>query len=392
MRRLALLGVVAGIAALVATTAASARPGAATGAASAAAPGTKLSCKKGVDIGGMAAVTGQGASQGVDQLHWVEFYVSRWNAKHTLKIKLIQGDTQLDPSKASVVVQQFVSDKKMMGIVGPASSSETVAVSPLVQRGGIALVSASATRVSLTDGSLRSYFWRVVPNDGVQGPTDASYMMTNLGVRSGDDVMIVDDQESYSTGLASIVQANLQGKGVDVDHQSISQNQTDFSSLVAKIKSSTKVVFLPFQLAAQTELFAEQMKEQGKSAIVFATDGSFDINKFHMEGAYSSFFAPDVRTVKTSRSLVHQFLARYVGETNPFGAPAYVAAQVVVEAINRACKDGKVSRVEVRKQIAKTRLKNTLLGIPLRFTANGDVADAEFRIFKVTSGKFALVK
>ena len=63
--------------------------------------------------------------------------------------------------------------------------------------------------------------------------------------------MVVDDQESYSTGLADIVGQNLSGKGVKVDRESISQKATDFSSLVAKVTSSTKVVYLPFQLASR---------------------------------------------------------------------------------------------------------------------------------------------
>jgi branched-chain amino acid transport system substrate-binding protein len=378
------------LATLVAVTAAWASP--ASQAKASKAQAGVFTCKKGVTIGAMAAVTGQGASQGVDQMHWVEFFVDNWNKTHKLKLKLIQGDTQLDPSKASVVAQSFASASRMVGIVGPASSSETVAIEPILQAaGGPALVSASATRVTLTDGHLKGYFWRVVPNDGVQGPTDASFMMSKLGVGSGDKVMIVDDQESYSLGLTQIVQPLLTAKGVNVDHESISQTQTDFSSLIAKVSSSTKVVYLPFQLAAQTQLFAQQLKEQGKSAIAFGTDGSFDISKFNVEGSYASFFAPNVTTIAADRKITKSFLSKYVGETNPFGAPAYVGAQVIAAAITTACKDGKISRAEVRKDIPKVKFKSTILGGPFSFTANGDVNNAAFGVFKIVGGKFVTV-
>jgi branched-chain amino acid transport system substrate-binding protein len=381
---------VAVFATFVAVTAAWAAP--ASRAQAGKAQAGAFTCKQGVTIGAMAAVTGQGASQGVDQMHWVEFFVANWNHRHKLKLKLIQGDTQLDPSKASVVAQAFASAPRMVGIVGPASSSETVAIEPiLMAAGGPALVSASATRVTLTDGHLNGYFWRVVPNDGVQGPTDANFMMSKLGVGSGDKVMIVDDQESYSTGLVSIVQPLLTAKGVNVDHESISQTQTDFSSLVAKVSSSTKVVYLPFQLAAQTQLFAQQLKEQGKSAIAFGTDGSFDISKFNVEGSYASFFAPNVTTIASDSGIVKAFLSKYVGETNPFGAPAYVAAQVLASAITTACKNGKISRAEVRRNIPKVSFKSTILGGPFSFTPNGDVNNAAFGIFKVVGGKFVTV-
>src|SRR5207253_5034747 len=100
------------------------------GAQRAAAAGA-ISCTKAVTIGMMAPITGPAASIGDDQLHWAQFYVQTWNAKHKLKIKLTQGDTQLDPSKASVVAQQFASNSGMVGVIGPAGSQEVVASSPI---------------------------------------------------------------------------------------------------------------------------------------------------------------------------------------------------------------------------------------------------------------------
>ena len=71
-----------------------------------------LSCKKGVSIGMLAPITGPAGSIGSDQLHWAQFYVTQWNkVKEHIKIKLVQGDTQLDPSKASTVAQSFASNE-----------------------------------------------------------------------------------------------------------------------------------------------------------------------------------------------------------------------------------------------------------------------------------------
>src|SRR6185312_13271341 len=98
-----------------------------------------------------------------------------------------------------------------------------------------------------------------------------NYMTSKLGVKPGTSVMIVDDQESYSTGLADFVQQALQKKGVKVDRESIQQKDTDFSALVAKVTSQTKVLFAPLQLAAQTQLMAQQLAAQGKSTTVFGS-------------------------------------------------------------------------------------------------------------------------
>jgi branched-chain amino acid transport system substrate-binding protein len=379
-----LIAALATLAALAIVASAVARP-ASKAAASA-------SCST-VSIGMLAPVTGPASSIGADQLHWAQYYVTQWNkVKGHIKIKLVQGDTQLDPSKASTVAQSFASNKSIMGVIGPAGSDEVQAVAPILRKGGLAFASGSATRVSLTNGSQKGFFFRNVPNDSVQGPTATSYMFAKLGVKSGSSVMVVDDQESYSTGLADIVGQSLSGKGVKVDRESISQKATDFSSLIAKVSSSTKVVYLPFQLASQAQLFAQQLKAQGKTAVAFGSDGTFDAKSFTVNGSYISFFAPDVTTIPADAAIVRGFLKQFPGATSPFGAPNYVLAQMYANAITKSCKDHKITRTELRKNFAKVSLSSTILGTPIRFTSRGDLAGAKFHIFKIVNGKYTTVQ
>jgi len=384
LKRVSLIALAASVASLAIVASAIARPTTATAG---------ISCKKGVSVGMLAPVTGPAGSIGSDQLHWAQFYFTQWNkVKGHVKIKLVQGDTQLDPAKASTVAQSFASNGAILGVIGPAGSDEVQAAAPILKKAGLAFASGSATRVSLTDGSNKGFFYRDVPNDGVQGPTAASYMTSELKVKSGDTVMVVDDQESYSTGLADIVGQSLAGKGVKVDRESISQKATDFASLIAKVTSSVKVVYLPFQLATQAQLFAQQLGAQGKSAIVFGSDGTFDSSKFNVDGSYISFFAPDVTTIAKDAAIVKAFQKQFPGGTSPFGAPNYVLAQAYASAITRSCGDGKTTRAEVRKNFGKVNLGTTILGTPLKFTANGDVAGAAFHIFKIVNGKYVTVK
>jgi len=344
-------------------------------------------------LGVMAPVTGPAASIGVDQLHWPEFFVTQWNKRRnaSFKLKIFQGDDQLDPAKASTVAQQFASNKSIVGMIGPPGSSEVLAISSILTRAGLAFISGSATSVGLTNGSLAHYFFRVVPNDSEQAPTVVRYMTTKLGVKAGTAVMIVDDQEAYSTGLADFVQQALQRDGVKVDRESIQQKDTDFSALVAKVTSDTKVLFAPLQLAAQTELMAEQLASQGKHTVVFGSDGSFDASKFNAEGGYISFFAPDVTTVAADAGVVKAFHKQFPGATSPFGTPNYIAAQVYAQAISSLCAaHRRVTRASVRAAVARVDLKSTLIG-PIAFTKNGDVRNARFYIYKVIGGKYVTV-
>src|SRR6266480_3637477 len=178
VRRASLIATAAAVAALAIVASAVARPDSVAAASA-------LSCKKAVSIGMLAPITGPAGSVGSDQLHWAQFYVTQWNKnKKHVRIKIVQGDTQLDPSKASTVAQSFASNGSILGVIGPAGSDEVQAAAPILKKAGLAFASGSANRVSLTNGAYKGYFFRDVPNDGVQGPTAAKYMLSKLGVKS----------------------------------------------------------------------------------------------------------------------------------------------------------------------------------------------------------------
>ena len=87
-------------------------------------------------------------------------------------------------------------------------------------------------------------------------------------------VFVIDDQSAYSKGIADVVVPKLKDAGVDVSTDSVSQNNTDYSALVSKISDDTDVVFLPWMLAANAQLFGDQMSEQGKKAAIFGATAS----------------------------------------------------------------------------------------------------------------------
>lgn len=339
-------------------------------------------------IGVMAPITGPAASIGEEQRNWAQLAVDRYNDEHGTMFEMVEGDTQLDPAQASTVAQQFAADDSILAVVGPAGSQEVEAVGPIFTDANMAFVSMSATRESLTDGSLPTFF-RVVPHDGEQGPTDAQFMLDELGANK---VMIIDDQTSYSTGLADAAAAALTAGGAEVVRDSVSQDQTDFSALVAKIGDDVDVVFLPWQIAANAQLFGEQMAEQGKDAVIFGSDGLFSPSDFTIDGAYVSAFAPDIRGIAADADLVAAYEDQY-GDFGTFGPPTYAAAVVIMDAIRSLCDSGaELTRAAVVDAVRAVNQPESILGQPIKFAASGDVEGARFFIFQIKDGSYQLVK
>jgi branched-chain amino acid transport system substrate-binding protein len=333
-------------------------------------------------IGVMAPITGDAAELGEEQRNWAQFGLDRFKRENGTKFKLVEGDTQLDPGQASTVAQQFVSNDAIVAVVGPAGSQEVDAAGPLFDRAGMGFVSQSATATELTESGDYPTFSRVVPQDAVQGPTDAKYIIDELGAKK---VLIVDDQTSYSTGIADVLEEELKAGNVQTSRESVNQKQTDFSAIVSKISGDTDVVFLPWQIAANAQQLGKQMQEQGKDAVIFGSDGLFSPDDFSIPGSYVSAFAPDINSIPESKPIGDAYKEKY-GNFGTFGPPTLAATQVVASAILAACEEGDPSREAVAEQIRTVNMPESILGQPISFDDNGDIKGAKFFIFKVGQG------
>ena len=359
--------------------------GASATTAAPAAGGAACSAK----IGFMGPFTGDAASIGQEQLNWGKLGIDDFNAKNGTTFSLVETDTQLDPAQATTGAQKLISDADVVAVLGPAGSQEVEAIGPAMTTAKLAYVSPSATRTSLTVDGKMPTFARVVPNDDAQGPTIANFVKDTI---KATKVLIVDDQTSYSTGLADSATATWKTLGVEVLRESIAQKSTDFSSLVAKVTDDVGAVFLPWQIAANAQQFGTQLAEQGKKAVVVGSDGVYSPSDFSLEGAYVSSFAPDVRGVPAAADVVAAYQKAHDDKFGTFGPPVYVAAQLIATGIQATCKDGKPgARADVTAAIKATKLDNTILGGPVALDANGDVVGAKFYMSQIKGGKYTLV-
>ena len=350
------------------------------------ASGTTKACV--ASIGLEAPITGPVAPLGQEQLHFAQLAMITDNLANKTRITLVQGDTQLNPAMATTVTQQFTSNNKIVAVVGPAGSQEVEAVGPLMARAGLAFISGSATNATLTTGKYPTFF-RSVSKDSVQGPQDANYIVNTLHPKA---LMIVDDQEAYSTGLVSAMVPIFSAAGIKVDHESVSQKTTDFSSLVAKVTPDTTVVVLPWQVAANAQQFGKDLAQEHKKALIFGTDGLFSPGTFTISGSYVSSFGPDITAIPADSAIAAAAKAKY-GTFGTFGPPVYAATHVVDEAIASVCKSGQTpSRANVLAAIKNTNEVTSILGQPIKFDSHGDVVNGKFFLFKIdSSGKYVLV-
>jgi branched-chain amino acid transport system substrate-binding protein len=372
---------------------------AATAVAKPLASSQAVSCSGTLKLGIVTPLTGGAGFLGQEQLTWARYAVKTLAPRYGLKISLVNGDTPVEQGAgiAGTVAQRMISDRSVVAIIGPATSGAVAASSDAYHQAGMAHISPSATRTSLTQGARREAapsFFRVVPGDYIQGPTDAKFMVEKLNAKK---VVLIDFQEPYTQGLVEAAEAVLKARNVTTVRISIPITVTDFSSFVTRVPTDTDVVFFTTQKPADAQTFAQQLLEQGRRATVFGPDGANDPDNFKTPGAYVSNFAPDISGFAYNKPIIDGWKKDNPRATlGSFGPPAYLAVQVALNAIKRACDKGKgriLERRDVVRNVKKIRVPNSILGGTFRFsTKTNDPLNPQFYIFQIQrDGTYKLV-
>jgi branched-chain amino acid transport system substrate-binding protein len=371
---------IAVLAGAMAVTAAVARPTAT------ATPAQRAACTN-VSLGVNAPLTGGAAFLGQEQLSWARFAVSKYNRANRTRFKIVQGDSQLDAARARTATQRFISNRNVMVSIGPSISQGVITSGSLFRRARMVAISPSATRVDLTIPRRQvSTFFRNVPHDGIQAPTIANYLTRTA---RASDVVVVDSQDDYSVPLADAIQRLLDRANVNVSRESVAATDTDFSSVVANVGSEVDFVVFATQTASQANTMAQQLREQGKRAVVFGTDGVYSPTQFKPRTGLVSIFAADLHFLPSARGIVREY-NRFSNNKafGAFGPPTYMASWVAMNAISRACADGRVTRAELVPLVQRSRTPS-ILGGQVRFDRRGDLVGARFSLYRVTNGTYA---
>jgi branched-chain amino acid transport system substrate-binding protein len=342
-----------------------------------------------IKIAMFAPLTGPAASLGQEQLAFARQAVIDFNKTMTgFHATMVEEDTDITADKAVPVCTKDAADNTIVGVVGPSGSGQVEACAKILEDAGLGHVTPSATKPSLSQGGNKTFF-RVVPNDDVQGPTDGNYIADKLGAKN---VYVIDDKESYGTNLADTVEKVLKSKGVTTKRDGVDQKLNDFSSLATTIKAfKPDLVFFAGQVSSQGAALAKAMKDQGLSVPIFGGDGFFSQKDFidgaggATEGSYCSVFFPDLRSIPAAADVAKEMDAAFPA-WGPFGAPTYVATTILLNAAVTASQAGKLDRAGVVAALANTDTK--IFGIEFKFDATGEPSGLSDGVFQVKGGKF----
>jgi len=326
-----------------------------------------------------------GATDSV-QMNWARVSLDKFNQDHNTLFTFEPSNVDFDVKAGVREAQRIVTNPNVIGVVGPKTSVVTKAVGPILDAAGLVYVSPSATNATLTDGNLKG-FYRVVASDALQGPRMAQFIGKHLKPKT---VLVVEDDEPYSKGLADSIVETLKAQGIPSERVTVKLEQKTYEDVIARVTDSVNVVAMPLLVATDAQRLANQLRAAGKYPALIGGDSLF-VGAFSSPGAYVSTYAPDASQTSEGRETMHLYQSIF-GTFETYGGPAYVAMQVVLTAALTACHaDGDVSRAAVTKALPDVHFESKILGSPVAFDANHELIDAVVHIYQVGPRGFELV-
>jgi branched-chain amino acid transport system substrate-binding protein len=343
----------------------------------------------GKEIAFFGALTGSAANLGVNIEQGAELAVVQYNKANGANCVVIKKfDSQGDPAVAPGVARQLVQDTKIIGIVGPAFSGESVAANPIFESAGIPLITPSATRVSLSTGGTDNgtpwkVFHRAVANDGAQGPAAARYIKSVL---KATKVFVVDDQSAYGAGLADAVKTTLGALVVNTDKVGADGKQSDFSTTVTKVVGSGADVLFYGGYYQNAGLLRKQLTGAGWKGTLVAGDGVNDpgyIKAAGNDAAQGSILTcPCAPASKAGGTFVADYKAQWNTDAGTYSDVAFDAANMVLGG-NTA---GNLTGPTMNTYLSTVDYKG--VANEYKFQANGELDPSKIIVwaFKVDNG------
>lgn len=361
--------------------------------------------KKIAKIGVIAPLSGDLSALGLGIKNGVDLAIKQANEKNAIEGWTLELADEDDTATANVGAQaasKLASDAAVVGVVGTLNSSVAEQVAPVLQQSKIVQVSPANTGVALTGrddlaNQKRKYanYYRVATTDDVQGPFAAQYLL-GINIKK---VAIIHDKKTYGQGLqAAFATEFKKGGGTVTLVETVNPGDKLFSGVVTKVlNSKPDAVYYGGEFPEAAPL-SKQLHDAGFKGPLMGGDGIYSANFIKnggVEGDLSTSVGAPTETLPSAQAFVDAYkAANYPEPYEAYGAYAYDAANVIIEALKKVLPGKTAVDENVRQQIIDEVGKVSIAGVTgqVAFDPFGDTTTKVLTVYTVKGGKWVAEK
>ncbi len=275
-------------------------------------------------------------------------------------VKFIYADnkTNLEPAVSSAL--KLITSARVLGVVGPNSSSRAIPVGAIAQSFKTPMVSPTSTNPKTTNN--RPFVFRACFLDDFQGEVMARFAVDEFNAVKA--AVLFDKENAYPRGLAAAFKSSFEkekGAGAVVAYESFESDVSNLSSHLDKVVASgADVLFLP-QYSNELPTIMKQVRASGWDKPVIGGDAWDSPDLMEQCGDlckglfFSAHFGP-LGVQGKAKKFVDKYQARYNTLPTNHSALGYDAASLLLAAISEL--DELDSNIFMARETVRENLAN----------------------------------
>lgn len=316
-----------------------------------------------IKVGANFELTGGVASFGQSSVNGIKLAFEEVNKNGGVlgkQIELVTADNKSDASESTLAATKLVTQDKVVALLGPVTSTNSLAAVPVAQDNKIPMVTPTATSPKVTvteDGKLNDYIFRSCFIDPFQGTVMANFASNELKAKTA--AVYIDNASDYAKGLAQFFEESfVKNGGKIVAKEAYVAQDTDFKATLTRIKAQNpEVIYVPGYYEEVGKI-VKQGRELGITVPFMGGDGwdapqtveiagAANLNNTYFSNHYSAQDpAPEIQ------NFVKAYQEKYNAVPDALAALGYDAANLLIDAMKRA---NSVDPAKIRDTLEQTK-------------------------------------
>jgi len=319
--------------------------------------GVCVNAQEVIKIGGLYATSGSMSFMGVSEDRGLRMKVDEINKSGGIngkKVEIIVYDTEGNTGKAAQQARRLIESDKVLAIVGPSSSGESLQILPIANEAKIPLISHAGTE--LMTNPVTPWVFNTPPPDRLV----AAHLLSVFKKRGITQLGLLSAADGFGQSGANVVKELAPKYGVQiVRHEEFNRTDSDFTVQVLKVKDSPAQAMLIWSTLPAPVIIAKNAAAVGFGKPIYnsyamASNDLIVQAGAAAEGSYVSsmrLLAPE--TLKPNdpmravvQKIYNDYRAKYNEAPPTFVAHSYDAMSIIEAAIKKI--NGPVTRENLR--------------------------------------------
>ncbi|HSB20166.1 MAG TPA: ABC transporter substrate-binding protein [Anaeromyxobacteraceae bacterium] len=300
-----------------------------------------------IKVGAILAVTGPASFLGAPEAKTLEMLVQEANAKGGWggkKIQLIVKDSQASPEKAISFAKQLIEEDKVLAIIGPSTSGETMAIKNVAEEAKTLLLSCAAAEVIVNPVAKHVFKTPQKDSDAVIRIFEQMKKMgaTRIGVLSSNT--------GFGKAGKEQIEKLAPAHGIQIAASEVyDKAATDLTAEVTKMKAAGVQAIVNWSIEPAQALVIKNARQIGLTIPIFQSHGFGNIQYVTAAGAAAEgvifpagrlLVADELPDSNPQKKVLvgyrNAYEARYKEPVSTFGGHAWDAFEILAEAVRRA--------------------------------------------------------